>query len=163
MNFYIGNAAVVVPAIWSGQRRGRRRGHPGAVPRPHCNWAACRPHPDGRRKLPLYLATGSTMTKLTVAALQLAFTEDTTANIRAVSELVREAAGRGAPGRASARAVRRALFLPGRGREPLCDRKAGGKITLRCSQCRHLQTSFRSGSRRASSKRRDRITTTRSQ
>ena len=36
------------------------------------------------------------MTKLTVAALQLAFGEDTAANIRAVSELVREAAGKGA-------------------------------------------------------------------
>ena len=36
------------------------------------------------------------MTKLTVAALQLAFTEDTDANIRAVSVLVREAAGKGA-------------------------------------------------------------------
>ena len=36
------------------------------------------------------------MTKLTVAALQLAFTDDTVANIRAVSELVREAAGKGA-------------------------------------------------------------------
>jgi N-carbamoylputrescine amidase len=33
---------------------------------------------------------------LTVAALQLAFTEDTDANIRAVSELVREAAAKGA-------------------------------------------------------------------
>src|SRR5215211_4614265 len=36
------------------------------------------------------------MTKLTVAALQLAFADDTGANIRAVSELVREAAGKGA-------------------------------------------------------------------
>src|SRR5918996_1187007 len=36
------------------------------------------------------------MTKLTVAALQLGLTDDTVANIRAVSELVREAAGRGA-------------------------------------------------------------------
>ena len=36
------------------------------------------------------------MTSLTVAALQLAFTDDTDANIRAVSELVREAAGKGA-------------------------------------------------------------------
>ena len=36
------------------------------------------------------------MTKLTVAALQLAFTDDTDANIRAVGELVREAAGKGA-------------------------------------------------------------------
>ena len=36
------------------------------------------------------------MTKLTVAALQLAFTDDTAANIRAVGELVREAAGKGA-------------------------------------------------------------------
>jgi N-carbamoylputrescine amidase len=36
------------------------------------------------------------MTKLTVAALQLAFTDDTVANIRAVSDLVREAAGKGA-------------------------------------------------------------------
>lgn len=36
------------------------------------------------------------MTKLTVAALQLAFTDDPQANIRAVSELVREAAGKGA-------------------------------------------------------------------
>ena len=36
------------------------------------------------------------MNKLTVAALQLSFTEDTDANIRAVSDLVREAAGRGA-------------------------------------------------------------------
>ena len=36
------------------------------------------------------------MTKLTVAALQLAFTDDTDANIRAVGELVREAAAKGA-------------------------------------------------------------------
>ena len=36
------------------------------------------------------------MTRLTVAALQLAFTDDTVANIRAVAELVREAAGKGA-------------------------------------------------------------------
>src|SRR5690348_14659960 len=36
------------------------------------------------------------MTKLTVAALQLAFSEDTVANIRAVAELVREAASKGA-------------------------------------------------------------------
>ena len=36
------------------------------------------------------------MTKLTVAALQLAFTDDTDANINAVSDLVREAAGKGA-------------------------------------------------------------------
>ena len=36
------------------------------------------------------------MTKLTVAALQLAFTDDTVANIRAVGELVREAASKGA-------------------------------------------------------------------
>ena len=36
------------------------------------------------------------MTKLTVAALQLAFGEDTAENIRNVSELVREAHGRGA-------------------------------------------------------------------
>ena len=36
------------------------------------------------------------MTKLTVAALQLAFTDDTEANIGAVSDLVREAAAKGA-------------------------------------------------------------------
>ena len=36
------------------------------------------------------------MTKITVAALQLAFSEDTVANIRAVADLVREAAGKGA-------------------------------------------------------------------
>ena len=36
------------------------------------------------------------MTKLTVAALQLAFGDDTDANIRAISDLVREAAGKGA-------------------------------------------------------------------
>jgi len=36
------------------------------------------------------------MTQITVAALQLAFTDDIDANIKAVSELVREAAGRGA-------------------------------------------------------------------
>jgi N-carbamoylputrescine amidase len=36
------------------------------------------------------------MTEITVAALQLAFTEDEAANIAAVSDLVREAAGRGA-------------------------------------------------------------------
>jgi N-carbamoylputrescine amidase len=36
------------------------------------------------------------MTQITVAALQLAFTNDIDANIKAVSELVREAAGRGA-------------------------------------------------------------------
>ena len=36
------------------------------------------------------------MTRLTVASLQLAFTEDTVANIRAVAGLVREAAAKGA-------------------------------------------------------------------
>src|SRR5829696_10007882 len=36
------------------------------------------------------------MTKLTVAALQLAFTEDTVANIKAVADLVRDAAAKGA-------------------------------------------------------------------
>ncbi|HWI76480.1 MAG TPA: nitrilase-related carbon-nitrogen hydrolase, partial [Sphingomicrobium sp.] len=36
------------------------------------------------------------MSKITVAALQLAFSEDTGANIRAVSELVRDAHSRGA-------------------------------------------------------------------
>jgi N-carbamoylputrescine amidase len=36
------------------------------------------------------------MTEITVAALQLAFTNDIDANIKAVSELVREAAGKGA-------------------------------------------------------------------
>jgi N-carbamoylputrescine amidase len=36
------------------------------------------------------------MTQITVAALQLAFTNDIDANIKAVSEMVREAAGRGA-------------------------------------------------------------------
>jgi N-carbamoylputrescine amidase len=36
------------------------------------------------------------MTKITVAALQLAFTEDTVANILAVADLVREAAAKGA-------------------------------------------------------------------
>ena len=36
------------------------------------------------------------MTKLTVAALQLAFTDDTVANIKAVADLVREAASKGA-------------------------------------------------------------------
>src|SRR5438034_11797479 len=36
------------------------------------------------------------MSKLTVAALQLAFTDDTVANIRAVADLVREAASKGA-------------------------------------------------------------------
>src|SRR4051812_27631563 len=36
------------------------------------------------------------MTKLTVAALQLAFTDDTTANISAVSDLGRDAASKGA-------------------------------------------------------------------
>jgi N-carbamoylputrescine amidase len=36
------------------------------------------------------------MTEITVAALQLAFSEDETANIAAVAELVREAAGKGA-------------------------------------------------------------------
>ena len=55
------------------------------------------------------------MTKLTVAALQLAFTEDTAANIKAVADLVREAAREGGRGRAAARTVRRPLFLPGRG------------------------------------------------
>ena len=36
------------------------------------------------------------MSKVTVAALQLAFGDDTAANIRAVSDLVREAAAKGA-------------------------------------------------------------------
>ena len=36
------------------------------------------------------------MTKLAVAALQLAFSDDVGENIAAVSELVREAAGKGA-------------------------------------------------------------------
>src|SRR5678816_51059 len=43
-----------------------------------------------------YFPAGSGMTTLTVAALQLAFTDDTVANIKAVANLVREAASKGA-------------------------------------------------------------------
>ena len=76
------------------------------------------------------------MTKLTVAALQLAFTDDREANIRAVGDLVREAAAKGARGRPSAGVVRRPLFLPGRGREPVRDRAADRRTSLRCWRCR---------------------------
>src|SRR5206468_1546344 len=84
------------PAIWRTQRQGCRADAPGALPRSRCNRSARRPHPHRGRKLPLHLATGSRMTKLTVAALQLAFTDDTVANIRAVSDLAHEAASKGA-------------------------------------------------------------------
>ena len=57
MNFYIGNAAVVVPAIRSGQGPRRRRRGPGAVPGSRCNRPARGPHPHRGRKLPLHFAT----------------------------------------------------------------------------------------------------------
>src|SRR6185312_2743155 len=83
-------------AIWRCERRSCGRGGAGVVSRPRCIRAPSRPHPDRGRKLPLHLATGSRMSKVTVAALQLAFSEDSVANIRAVSDLVREAAAKGA-------------------------------------------------------------------
>src|SRR4029077_3264156 len=84
------------PSIWRAQRPRRGGRSASTLPRPRCNWIARRPHFDRRRQLPLHFPTGSRMTTLTVAALQLAFTDDTDANIRAVSELVREAAVKGA-------------------------------------------------------------------
>ena len=45
------------------------------------------------------------MTKLTVAALQPPFTDDTAGNIHCVGELVREAAEQGRASRASAGAI----------------------------------------------------------
>ena len=81
MNFYIGNAAVVVPQYGAANDRAAIEVVRAMFPGPRCNRPSCRPHPHGRRKLPLRLATGSRMTKLTVAALQLAFTDDTAGNI----------------------------------------------------------------------------------
>ena len=77
------------------------------------------------------------MTKLTVAALQLAFGEDTDANIGAVAELVREAHGRGAQAR-DCRVERR---QQGRGQRlrvalPQCD-DAGAERDERAEQAEH--------------------------
>ena len=81
------------------------------------------------------------MTKLTVAALQLAFTDDTAANIRAVGELVREAAGKGAEvvlppelfeGPYFCRVEDESLFADARGRPP---------STRRSSPCRSSRRS----------------------
>ncbi len=130
MNFYIGNAAVVVPQYGAANDRAAvdvvQALFPGRV--------AIGLRADhiltGGGSFHCISPTGSRMTKLTVAALQLAFTDDTAANIRAVSELVREARGEGRRGRASARAVRRPLFLPGRGREPVRQRAADRRASV---------------------------------
>src|SRR5690606_22544814 len=68
LNLYIGTAPAAAASIASASR--------------------CRPRFARRPE--------KRMTRLTVAALQLGFTEDLAENIRNVSELVREAAGRGA-------------------------------------------------------------------
>ena len=137
MNFYIGNAAVVVPLYGARQRRRGGRGDAGAVPRPRGDRPARRPHPDRRRQLPLHHPAGARMTEITVAALQLAFTDDIDAQHRAPSrELVREAAAKGAQVDPAARTVRGPLFLPGRGRGPVRQRRARSASTRRCWRCR---------------------------
>ena len=59
MNFYIGNAAVVVPALRRSQRPRGSGCRAGALPRPQGRWLACRPCPDGWRKLSLHQPAGS--------------------------------------------------------------------------------------------------------
>ena len=130
MNFYIGNAAVVVPQYGAPNDRAAVERRAGALPGSRCNRTARRPCADRRRKLPLHHPAGARMTKLTVAALQLAFGEDTVANIKAVADLVREAAAQGRGGRPAARAVRRPLFLPRRGRGPVRDCAADRRASV---------------------------------
>ena len=97
MNFYIGNAAVVVPQYGAPNDEAAVAAIAGALSRTGRPWA-CAPTKSSYRgrQLPLHQPAGAEMTQLTVAALQLAFTDDIDENIRNVSALVREAAGKGA-------------------------------------------------------------------
>ena len=59
MNFYIGNAAVVVPLYGAANDEAAVDGDPGAVPRPRGDRPARRPCPDRRRQLPLHQPAGA--------------------------------------------------------------------------------------------------------
>ena len=76
------------------------------------------------------------MTKLTVAALQLAFTDDTDGEHPRGERAGARGGGEGRGGRPAARAVRRPLFLPGRGREPVRDAPADRGASVGASRCR---------------------------
>ena len=96
MNFYIGNAAVVVPQYGAANDRAAVDVVQALFPDRVAIGLRADHILTGGGSFHCISPTGSRMTKLTVAALQLAFTDDTDANIRAVGELVREAAGKGA-------------------------------------------------------------------
>ena len=104
--------------------------------------------------------TGKGMTKLTVAALQLAFTDDADENIAQRLRAGPRGGRQGREGGAAARAVRRPLFLPDRGRGAFRPRASRSTRIRRCWRCGSSRPSSASTSRPASSRRTGRIITT---
>ena len=131
MNFYIGNAAVVVPQYGAPNDEAAVDVVQALFPDRVAIGLRADHILTGGGSFHCISATGSRMTKLTVAALQLAFTDDTAANIRAVSRARARGRGQGRRGRASARTVRRPLFLPRRGRGPVRERAAHCRASVR--------------------------------
>ena len=98
-----------------------------------------------------------TMTELTVAALQLAFTDDLDENIGNVSELVREAAAKGAKVVLPPELFEGPYFCRTEDEAPVRDRSAGRFAIRRCWRCASSPPSSKSTSRPASSRRTGRI------
>ena len=136
MNFYIGNAAVVVPVYGAAERRCGGRRDRRAVSRAAGGRPPRRRHPDRRRQLPLHqpadsgalsrnaLPFGEGMNRYIRRhdrdhrrrAATRPSRPDIDRNIANVSRLVREAHARGRAGDPAARIVRGRVFLPRRGR-----------------------------------------------
>ena len=120
MNFYIGNAAVVVPQYGAPNDRAAVEVVQALFPERAAVGLRADHILTGGGSFHCISQQVPRMTNLTVAALQLAFTENTPPTSARCRRLVREAAAR-APRWCFRPTVRGPLLLPRRGREPVRD------------------------------------------